>query len=213
MRAHILLRARSLDLPPLALCAQSGNVTREVEDWSLLCEHRRGVGRRSSHMELADLGTASREVAQGNELGCSWCCHCEVSISGTLGTRIDDVSVGTKIIITALSAKESDLDGSVRVQVSTRYRTIALAIGRREHSPTLNAPTLARHPSGLRTRCTGQRCELCIQRMDAVGSRVEMSNDKLKPLHGPRPTIRLLLPAAYRLRPRRSNGRRTPLLK
>ena len=51
----------------------------EVEDGALGCEEGGGVGCWARHVEVADLvgcgGGGAGEVAEGDELGCSRCCH------------------------------------------------------------------------------------------------------------------------------------------
>jgi hypothetical protein len=74
--AYVLLVTAKVDLPPLALVAEAGNVVREVASRTFLGEDSRGIGCRTGHVEVADLVGAAREVAQGNELDGSWSCHC-----------------------------------------------------------------------------------------------------------------------------------------
>lgn len=77
MWIYLLLVATEIDLPLLALIAKTGDVVREVQARTLFGEDRRGVGRRTGHVEVADLGMAATgEVAEGNELDGSACCHC-----------------------------------------------------------------------------------------------------------------------------------------
>jgi len=72
---YVLLRACGLDLTPAAFGAQSNDITRQVRDWALFGKDAGSVGRRTSHVEVANLMAAASQVPQGDELGCSWCCH------------------------------------------------------------------------------------------------------------------------------------------
>jgi hypothetical protein len=74
--AYVLLVTAEVDLPPLAFIAKAGNVMREVASRTLLGEDSRGIGCGAGHMEVADLVSAAREVAQGNELDGSGSGHC-----------------------------------------------------------------------------------------------------------------------------------------
>jgi hypothetical protein len=76
MDAYILLVAAEVDLPPLALAAKAGDIVREVAPGTLFGEDSRGICCRAGHVEVADLVSAAREVAQGNELDGSGSCHC-----------------------------------------------------------------------------------------------------------------------------------------
>lgn len=75
-KAYILLVAAEVKIPLLALVAEAGNVTREVQTRALFGEDRRGIGGWTGHVEVADLLGATREVAQGNELDGSGSGHC-----------------------------------------------------------------------------------------------------------------------------------------
>ena len=74
--AYVLLVTAEVDLPPLAFIAKAGDIVREVASRTLLGEDSRGIGCGAGHMEVADLVSAAREVAQGNELDGSGSGHC-----------------------------------------------------------------------------------------------------------------------------------------
>jgi hypothetical protein len=82
--AYVLLVTAEVDLPLLALVAQTGDVMGKVASRTLLSKDRRGIGCRTGHMKVADLVGAAREVAQGNELDGSGSCHCDGCVVGGL---------------------------------------------------------------------------------------------------------------------------------
>lgn len=67
--------SRGFDLPPSAFCAETGDIARQAQSWTLLGEERRGILRRSGHVKTADLVGAAREVPQSDELDGSRGCH------------------------------------------------------------------------------------------------------------------------------------------
>lgn len=84
-----MLVTTEVDLSPLALVAETGNIVWEVASRTLLGEDGRGVGCRAGHVEVADLLGTAREVAQGNELDGSGGCHCvDGCVVGGLGLEV-----------------------------------------------------------------------------------------------------------------------------
>ena len=73
--AYVLLVTGGFDLPPSAFRAETGDIARQAQSWTLLGEERRGVFRRAGHVKTADLVGAAREVSQGDELDGSRGCH------------------------------------------------------------------------------------------------------------------------------------------
>lgn len=61
--SHVLLVAAEIDLPPLAFVAKAGDVVREVHARTLLGEDIGGICGGSGHVQVADLVSATREVA------------------------------------------------------------------------------------------------------------------------------------------------------
>lgn len=82
MGAYVLLVTAEVDFPPLALAAKTCDVVWEVASRTLLGEDSRGIGCRTGHVKVADLVSAAREVAQGNELDGSGSCHCGGCVVG-----------------------------------------------------------------------------------------------------------------------------------
>jgi hypothetical protein len=73
-----LLVSCGLDLPPLALRTESGNVFGEIESWALSGEDGGRVGAGPGHVEVADMLVVMAcfgQVAEGDELGRSGCGH------------------------------------------------------------------------------------------------------------------------------------------
>lgn len=66
---YLVLGAGEFNLPALALGAQAGDVSWEVEDGGLVGEGGRGIGRWAGHVQSANVMGAAGEVAQGDELG------------------------------------------------------------------------------------------------------------------------------------------------
>jgi hypothetical protein len=81
---YVLLVTAEVDLPPLALVAEAGDVVREAAPRTFLGQDSRGIGCRTGHVEVADLVGAAREVAQGNELDGSGSCHCGGGVVGVV---------------------------------------------------------------------------------------------------------------------------------
>ncbi len=75
-RAYILLRARDLNFPLLALCTERGDIARKIEHRALLGKNGRGICCWAGHMKMAGLLVgATGYGSQCNELGRSRCRH------------------------------------------------------------------------------------------------------------------------------------------
>lgn len=74
---QFVMAAGAVEFPFAAFTAQTRGVGRQVEGLRLVCEDGRGVGCGARHVEVSDLLLRRRagEVSEGEELGCSWCCH------------------------------------------------------------------------------------------------------------------------------------------
>jgi hypothetical protein len=72
-----LLVAAEVNLPPLAFVAETGDIVWEVHARAFLGEDIGGICCRAGHVQVADLVSATREVAESDELDGSGSGHCE----------------------------------------------------------------------------------------------------------------------------------------
>ena len=106
-----MLRAGCVQLAPLALGAQTGDVARQVQDGALAGQHWRGVGRRAGHVQAAHLlllvAAMAGEVAQGDELGCAGSGHVVVLAMGgwrklMVVVELVTIAVGRRVAVVAI---------------------------------------------------------------------------------------------------------------